>query len=109
MSRLDKQVAALEKSLEQDPQAQCGADYTRLQTIPRVAMALLLAGSGLRAFAGWRLAVPYAGLCPRHYKSGSSVRGRPRLSKLGDGRLRKMLYLGAWSASRANPTCQALY
>ena len=113
LARLDQQVDELEKSLKADAQAQCGADYARLQTIPgvgpRVALALLLAGPGLRAFAGWRQAVAYAGLCPRHYESGSSVRGKPRLSKLGDGRLRKLLYLGAWSASRANPACQALY
>ncbi|WP_141764584.1 transposase, partial [Hymenobacter glacialis] len=38
----------------------------------------------------------------RHFESGSSVRARPRLSKLGDRRLRRQLYLGAWSASRAN-------
>jgi len=113
LARLDEQVAGLEKSLAQDARAQCGNDYARLQTIPgvgpRVALALLLAGPGLRAFAGWRQAVAYAGLCPRHHESGSSVRGKPRLSKLGDGRLRKLLYLGAWSASRANPACQALY
>jgi transposase len=113
LARLDKQVADLETSLEQDAKAQCGTDYARLQSIPgvgpRVALALLLAGPGLRAFAGWRQAVAYAGLCPRHYESGSSVRARPRLSKLGDGRLRKLLYLGAWSAARFNPACKALY
>ncbi len=113
LARLDQQVAELEKSLADDAQAQCGADYARLQTIPgvgpRVALALLLAGPGLRAFAGWRQAVAYAGLCPRHHESGRSVRGKPRLSKLGDGRLRKLLYLGAWSAARFNPACKALY
>lgn len=113
LARLGQQVAELEKSLAEDAQAQCGADYARLQTIPgvgpRIALALLLAGPGLRAFTGWRQAVAYAGLCPRHYESGSSVHARPRLSKLGDGRLRRLLYLGAWSASRANPPCQALY
>lgn len=113
LARLDQQLAELEKSLADDAKAQCGADYARLQTIPgvgpRIALALLLAGPGLRAFPGWRQAVAYAGLCPRHYESGSSVRARPRLSKLGDGRLRRLLYVGAWSASRANPACQALY
>ena len=113
LARLDQQLTELEKSLAEDAQAQCGADYARLQTIPgvgpRIALALLLAGPGLKAFAGWRQAVAYAGLCPRHYESGSSVRGRPRLSKLGDGRLRRLLYVGAWSASRANPACRALY
>lgn len=113
LARLDQQIAELEKSLAQDAQAQCGADYARLQTIPgvgpRIALSLLLAGPGLRAFTGWRQAVAYAGLCPRHYQSGSSVRGKARLSKLGDGRLRRLLYVGAWSASRANPACAALY
>lgn len=113
LARLDQQVADLEKSLTQDAQAQCGADYVRLRTIPgvgpRIALALLLAGPGLRAFTGWRQAVAYAGLCPRHSESGSSVRGRPRLSKLGDGRLRRLLYVGAWSASRTNPACAELY
>lgn len=113
LGRLDKRVDELQKSLTQDAQAQGGANYARLRTIPgvgpRIAGALLLAGPGLKAFAGWRQAVAYAGLCPRHHESGSSVRGRPRLSKLGDGRLRRLLYLGAWSACRANPACQALY
>jgi transposase len=113
LARLDQQVAELEQSLAEQAQAQCGADYARLQTIPgvgpRIALALLLAGPGLRAFTGWRQAVAYAGLCPRHYESGSSVRGRPRLSKLGDGRLRRLLYMGAWSAKTKNPACAALF
>lgn len=113
LERLDQRVADLQKSLEEDAQAQCGADYARLRAIPgvgpRIAVALLLAGPGLNAFGGWRQAVAYAGLCPRHYESGSSVRGKPRLSKLGDGRLRRLLYVGAWSACRANPACRALY
>jgi transposase len=113
LKRLDQRLADLEKSLQEDAQAQCGADYERLRTIPgvgpRIALALLLCGPGLGAFAGWRQAVAYAGLCPRHYESGTSVHARARLSKLGDGRLRRLLYLGAWSACRANPACQALY
>lgn len=113
LDHLDQRLAELEKSLADEAQAQCGADYQRLQTIPgvgpRIALALLLAGPGLRAFTGWRQAVAYAGLCPRHYESGSSVRGRPRLSKLGDGRLRRLLYVGAWSAKTKNPACAALF
>jgi len=95
LARLDQQVADLKKSLRKDAQAQGSADYTRLRAIPgigpRIALALLLAGPGLRAFTGWRQAVAYAGLRPRPHESGSSVRGRPRLSKLDDGRLRRLL------------------
>ncbi|AMR29484.1 hypothetical protein A0257_21910 [Hymenobacter psoromatis] len=66
LARLDQQLTELGKGLAQDTQAQGGADYARLQTIPgvglRIALALLLAGPGLRAFTGWRQAVAYAGL-----------------------------------------------
>lgn len=110
---LDQRIAELERQLEQDAQAECSADYQRLRSIPgigpRIAVALLLAGPGLSAFGGWRQAVAYVGLCPRHAESGTSVRARPRLSKLGDGRLRRLLYVGAWSACRHNPACRALY
>ena len=113
LERLEERLADLQKSLEADAKRQCGADYDRLRAVPgigpRIALALLLAGPGLRAFAGWRQAVAYAGLCPRHYESGSSVRARSRLSQLGDARLRRLLYVGAWSACRANPACKALY
>ena len=113
LAQLGQLLDTLEKELTQAVAKQCAADYARLQTIPgigpRIAVALLLAGPGLRAFTGWRQAVAYAGLCPRHLESGSSVRGRPRLSKLGDGRLRRLWYLGSWSAKKANPACAALH
>lgn len=40
-------------------------------------------------------AVAFAGLDVRHYESGSSVRGRPHLSKRGNTKLRKALYMPA--------------
>jgi transposase len=49
----------------------------------------------------------YAGLTPRERSSGSSVRGKPGLSKVGNARLRKALYLPAMSARRFNPLITA--
>ncbi len=45
----------------------------------------------------------YAGLTPRHRSSGSSVHRRPSLSKTGNSRLRKALYMPAVVAMRHNP------
>jgi transposase len=45
----------------------------------------------------------FAGLTPVEFSSGSSVRGKPRLSKIGNSRLRKALYLPAVVARRHNP------
>jgi transposase len=56
-----------------------------------------------------RAAAAYAGLSPREFKSGSSVRGRARLSKSGNARLRKALYLPALTAIRFNPVLQGFF
>lgn len=46
-----------------------------------------------------REAAAFAGLDPRQHESGSSVRGRPRLSKVGHAPLRKALYMPAMVAT----------
>ena len=49
------------------------------------------------------------GLSPREFRSGSSVRGRPRLAKAGNARLRKALYLPTLTAIRFNPLLQSFF
>ncbi|MGZ0078136.1 IS110 family transposase [Methylomonas sp. TEB] len=46
-------------------------------------------------FANSRQAAAFAGLDPRQYESGSSLKGKPRLSKIGHAFLRKALYMPA--------------
>lgn len=45
----------------------------------------------------------YAGLSPQKCESGTSVRKLPKLSKIGNGRLRKALYFPSMSARQHNP------
>jgi transposase len=54
-------------------------------------------------------AAAFLGLVPVEKQSGTSVLGRPRLSKAGDSRLRKALYMPAIVATKCNPDIQALY
>ncbi len=49
----------------------------------------------------------FAGLTPRRIESGSSVKGKSRLSKMGEPRLRKALYMPAIVAMRHNPVMAA--
>lgn len=49
-----------------------------------------------------RQVAAYAGLVPRERRSGSSVRGRTCLSKIGNARLRKALYFPAITALRCS-------
>jgi transposase len=46
-------------------------------------------------FANARQAAAFAGLDPRQHESGTSVKGKPRLSKVGHAFLRKALYMPA--------------
>lgn len=52
--------------------------------------------------------IAYVGFSPRVYQSGSSVRGRGRICKLGNWLLGKLLYMCSWTAQRCNKACKAL-
>jgi transposase len=49
----------------------------------------------------------YSGLSPRQYQSGSSIRGKDRISKVGNSRMRKALYMPALAARDHNPIIRA--
>ena len=72
-----------------------------------VASLLAYYGGPLR-FESSKQAVAYAGLDPRQHQSGSSVRGKPRLSKVGHARLRKALYMPAMVATTRTAWGRAL-
>jgi len=55
-----------------------------------------------------RQVAAFAGLVPKHRESGSSVRGKPRLCKVGTARLRKSLYFPAIVATQHNPIIKVL-
>ena len=77
-----------------------------LDSIPGIAQAtaaLLLAEmTNIKQYTSARQAAAYAGLVPRERRSGSSVRGRTCLSKIGNARLRKALYFPAITALRSS-------
>jgi len=53
--------------------------------------------------------VGHAGLDPREYESGSSVQKPPRISKLGNARLRAILYMPALTAIRHDRGARLFY
>ena len=81
-----------------------------LNSIPGIAdttAALLLAEvPNLKQYRSARQVAAFAGLVPRERQSGSSVKGRVRLSKIGNARLRKALYFPAITALRCSPFFQ---
>jgi len=82
-----------------------------LDSIPGIgettAAALLAEVPDFSQYKSARQVAAYAGLVPRERQSGSSVRGRTRLSKIGNARLRRALYFPAITALRCSPFFQA--
>lgn len=78
-----------------------------LTTIPGIgehSAAVVLAEIGtVQAYKNARQVAAHAGLTPVERKSGSSVNGKPRLSRMGNARLRNGLYWPAIVAMRHNP------
>jgi transposase len=88
------------------------ADRERLQSIPAVGTKTatrLLAVLRSRSFQRAEQVAAFLGLVPVEHQSGSSVAGRPHLSKAGNPRLRAALYMAAVVAVRFNPDVKALY
>ncbi len=81
-----------------------------LDTIPGIgeatAAVLLAEVPDIKEYRSARQVAAFAGLVPRERQSGSSVRGRVRLSKIGNARLRKALYFPAVTALRCSPFFQ---
>ncbi len=78
-----------------------------LDSIPGIgeataALLLLAEIVNIKQYTSARQVAAYAGLVPRERRSGTSVRGRTCLSKIGNARLRKALYFPAMTALRSS-------
>ena len=84
-----------------------------LDSIPGIGKAtiphLLAELDDLDKFTHVREMVAFIGLAPKETISGSSVKGKPRLCKIGHARLRKALYMPALISIQCNPVMIAFY
>ncbi len=86
---------------------------TRLKTIPgigpKTAIMLVVLTGGFDRFTSASELCSYAGLTPVIRQSGSSVKGRPRISKIGNQKLRNLLFMCSFNACKYNKACRDLY
>ena len=111
---LDQELAELEKRINDhiDRHPDLREKRELLRSIPGVGervSAYYLAWLNTDRFEGARQAVAFVGLSPRHRESGDSVRGKPRICKVGNSRLRRALYMPAMSAIRCNPAARTMF
>ena len=113
LAYLNEQIKRTEELIRQhiDSNPTLKRQSQLLDSIPGIAAttaALLLSEiTDINQYRSARQVAAYAGLVPRERQSGTSVRGRSRLSKIGNARLRKALYFPAITALRCCPFFQA--
>jgi len=113
IANLNKEIVLLEGKLETLLKEHEGKKLAVLQTIPgigkRTVAMMLIATDGFRKVDNYRQLSSWAGLSPKEYSSGKSIRGKVRISKMGGKELRNMLYMCSLTAIKCNKSCKELY
>ncbi|WP_028374940.1 IS110 family transposase [Leeuwenhoekiella sp. MAR_2009_132] len=113
LKHLNKEVKGIEDRLlelvKQDQQQQ----LTLLTSIPgigiKTALFLVVITDGFSKFEKASQLCSYVGVTPTIRESGSSVRGRSRISKMGNKKLRNLLFLCAFNACKYNQGSKEIY
>ena len=113
LKSLQKEIGLLEaRSLSLVKEHQQG-QLTLLKSIPgmgnKTAMVLLVLTNGFSKFENAGQLCCYAGITPTIRESGRSVRGRSRISKVGNRKMRNLLFLCSFSAYKHNRACREIY
>lgn len=109
-TQLKKLQKDIDDHIKRHPKLQ--DDYELLNTIPGVGprvASMLLSVIYNQYFRSAEQLAAYLGLVPVERQSGTSLRGKSRLSKTGPPRVRAVLYMAAVSAKTYNPHVKALY
>lgn len=106
MKTLENKLLKLVRETHQDL-------LTRIETIPgigrKTAIMLVVLTDGFERFKSASELCSYSGLTPMIKQSGTSVKGRPRISKIGNKKLRNLLFMCSFNACKYNKACRELY
>ncbi len=113
LKTLEKEKKVLEQELEKIVKEEHQEDLTLLKSIPgigiKTALFLLVFTDGFERFDSAKELCSYAGITPTIRQSGSSVKGKARMSKIGNQKLRNLLFMCSFNACKYNRACKALF
>jgi transposase len=108
-----KEVDLLEKQLEEIVKKSHQDLLTRLESISglgrKTSLMLIVLTDGFNRFETASALCCYSGLTPTIRQSGSSIKGRSRISKMGNPKLRNLLFMCSFTACKYNKACKAIY
>lgn len=113
LKAVQKEIQILEDRLTEIVKEEQQKQLTLLKSIPglgkKTAIMLIVLTDGFSNFENARQLCCYTGITPTLRQSGTSVRGRSRITKMGNAKLRNLLFMCSFSASKHNKACREIY
>jgi transposase len=112
---LDKEIKQIEKELDEiiDKDTNLKNKYTLARSVPGIgkitAMTLLYYTNEFTLFRSAKQLACYCGVAPFARESGTSVRGKTRVSNFANKALKKLLHLASMAAIKADRELRAFY
>lgn len=106
-------ISTLEDRMEEITLAHYEDTFLALKSIPgignKTAIMLIATTNNFSKFSSSKKLSAFVGLVPRIYESGTSIKGKGHITKMGNRHMRKLLYMCAWTAKRHNQQCIQMY
>lgn len=113
LKTIQKEIKLLEEKLTVLVKKEHQELLTHIESIPgigrKTAITLIVLTDGFERFTSASELCSFAGITPIIRQSGSSIRGRARISKMGNPKLRNLLFMCSFTACKNNKACKALY
>jgi transposase len=113
LKNLKKESEIIEKELLELVKIDYQEMLTKIESIPSIgrktAVMLLVVTDGFTRFESAAQLCSFCGLTPVIRQSGTSINGRSRISKIGNAKLRNLLFMCSFTAFKHNKACKAIF
>lgn len=108
-----QEIIAIEKELNDYIKKLHPGQVKLLMAIPGIGIKtsnqLVLVTEGFQKFDHSKKLCSYVGITPTIRQSGSTIRGKSYISKTGSAKIRNLLFMCSFSASKYNAACRSLF
>ena len=113
LKNLEKESQIIEKALLELVKEDYQEMLTKIESIPSIgrktAVMLVVLTDGFTRFESAAQLCSFCGLTPSIRQSGTSINGRSRISKIGNAKLRNLLFMCSFTAFKHNKACKAIF
>lgn len=113
LKNLEKESEMIEKELLVLVKIDYQEMLTKIESIPgigrKTAVMLVVLTDGFTRFESAAQLCSFCGLTPSIRQSGTSINGRSRISKIGNAKLRNLLFMCSFTAFKHNKACKAIF